>query len=171
MRPTKLSAESTIRPCLAKPIVSVKSATTESSGSFSPESASSPVGTSTAKTKAFSSRRRRLMSRAVVRSGSRKNDFAPVPSKPSRMMRCVPRSIVSADLVAASRSVFSFFWVSSLQSSSANGNRTSIFQPMRCSCSAATRASPPLWPLPAKTMHLAGFGKNCRTAQATPAPA
>src|SRR5260370_618290 len=144
MRPTKFSAETTISPCFAKPIVTVKSAITESSGSFSPESASSPVGRSIAKTNAFSSRRKRLISRAEVRIGSRRNDFAPVPSKPSRIMVCGALSIVSANLGVATRNAFSFFCVSSLQFSSANGKRMSIFHPIRCNCSAATSASPPL---------------------------
>ena len=93
MRPTKFVALSAINPCFAKPIVTVKSATTQSRSAL-PESLSSPVGTSTAKTNACSSRRRRLISRQAARNGSRKGGVAPRPSKPSRIM--TPEGCASA---------------------------------------------------------------------------
>ena len=71
MRPTKFVALSAINPCFAKPIVTVKSATTQSRSAL-PESLSSPVGTSTAKINACASRRRRFISRQAARNGSRK---------------------------------------------------------------------------------------------------
>src|SRR5207247_4668909 len=73
--------------------------------------------------------------------------------------------------VVLRRKLSSFLRMRPLQSLSLKARLTSIFHPLRRKHCAATRASPALCPFPAKTMHVPGFGKNLRTARATPAPA
>src|ERR1044072_3473810 len=76
--PTPFSASSASNPGFAKPIVTVKSATTQSRSTL-PESLSRPVGMSTANTYTPLAFRRRLMERHAARIGSRSGGFAPNP--------------------------------------------------------------------------------------------
>src|SRR5205823_8006633 len=70
-----------------------------------------------------------------------------------------------------SRNSVIFLRSNSLHSDSGKERCTSVCQPARFNRAAATRASPPLFPLPEKTRQYPGHGKNCCTACAIPAPA
>ena len=111
---------------------------------------------------------------AAIRSCAADNSSATSAQSSRRVM---PRSVAPlTDVVpkisgGRRRKLSSFLRISSLQSSCLKASRTSIFHPRCRNTSAATSASPALWPFPANTMHLPGFAKNFVTARATPAPA
>ena len=135
-------------------------------------SPSRPVGRSRANTTALRSRRRVCRDRTAERTGSRRGPDAPMPSNPSSTTSAEPTSAASPARTgaAAGRSSY-FFRVSGLHVSGANAGDNSRRQPARDKYRAATRASPPLWPLPKKTLHRPGCGKKSRTTSAIWRPA
>ena len=161
-RPTKSVAWSATRQDLKNPIAMVASAFTHG---LPGASSRSPLGRSAARTQAASCSRRWLIRWIAEATSSRGSPCIPMPRIPSRTTsgRAWPTKLPGRRE--------SWVAVSGEREASGKTGSNTIRQPSAARWRAATRTSPPLWPLPKNTWHVPGVGWNWRTNDANCDPA